>query len=148
VLTFLALLAASSGPHASKLRFGVIVGEPLALTLATDLAEGLALHSDLGLSFSGKTSGTFATDIVYRSTDLFGPISEDLWLLPFVGFGLRAALGEDEREDLFGFRVPLGVTLVGASEAIELFAYAAVGIAILPERRATLDSGAGIRFGF
>lgn len=135
-------------PLRSKLRAGLLIGNPLSISLATDLSEGLVLQLDLGLSFSDDFSGIVGMDVVYRAESIFGRISADLWLMPWVGFGMRGAIGEGEQPNRFGFRIPAGVSMLSEVEPLELYGQVAVGLSAFPERRASIDAGGGIRIGF
>jgi hypothetical protein len=154
VLWALALLATAQQattaefPLRSKLRAGIVLGEPMSLTIATDLSEGLVLQLDLGLSASDRFSGIIGMDVVYRAETIFGRIAADFWLMPWFGFGMRGAIGEDDQPNRFGFRVPIGLSLLSETDPLELYAQVAAGLSAFPERRASVDAGAGIRVGF
>ena len=154
VLWALALIASAHPSHddgfplRSKLRAGILIGNPLAITIATDLSEGLVLQLDLGLSPSDDFSGIVGMDVVYRAETIFGNIARDLWLMPWVGFGMRGAVGEGDEEDRFGFRVPVGISLLSDLEPVEVYAQTAIGLSAFPVRRASIDVGGGIRVGF
>lgn len=132
----------------SRLRFGLSLGEPLALTVASDLSQVLVLQTEVGISVSDDFSGLLTMDVVYRANEIFGPITRSLWAMPYVGLGLRVALGRDEQPDRFGFRVPVGLSFRDATEPIEVFLQAAVGLSVLTEVRGSLDAGGGLRIGF
>jgi hypothetical protein len=155
VLWVLALLASAQPapehdgfPLESNLRAGFLIGNPLSISIATDLAESLVLQLDLGISPARDTSGVIGMDIVYRAETLFGRIFGDVWLMPWVGFGARGSVGEEDRPDRFGFRVPVGLSFLSEVEPIEVYGQAAVGMSVFPERRASIDAGGGIRVGF
>lgn len=156
MLVALVAVLAAAAPEAqtepldldSRLRFGFSIGEPLALTVASDLSAGLVLQSEIGLSALDDFSGLLAMDLVYRADQVFGPITRTLWLMPYLGAGVRVALGEGDHPDRFGFRVPAGISLRDLTEPIELFVQVAVGLSVLQERRGTLDFGGGLRVGF
>jgi hypothetical protein len=153
VLWALALLtlaqpAEEDFPLRSKLRAGILIGNPLSISIATDLSEGLVLQLDLGLSPSRRFSGIVGMDVVYRAERIFGRVTADLWLMPWFGFGMRGAIGEGDQVNRFGFRVPVGLSLLSEVEPLELYGQVAVGVSAFPERRASLDAGGGIRVGF
>jgi hypothetical protein len=153
VLWALVLLTLAQPPEdhfalRSKLRAGFLVGNPLSLSIATDLSEGLVLQLDLGLSPSNRFSGIVGMDVVYRAETVFGRIGADLWLMPWFGFGMRGAVGEGGEESRFGFRVPIGLSLLSELEPLELYGQAAIGLSAFPVRRASIDAGGGIRVGF
>ena len=148
-LALLAIAQPAEGefPLDSKLRAGILIGNPLSISVATDLAEGLVLQLDLGISPSKDFSGVVGMDVVYRAEQIFGRVHGDLWLMPWFGIGIRGAVAEGERTDRYGFRVPIGVSVLSEREPIEVYLQAAVGLSLFPERRASIDAGAGIRVG-
>ena len=153
MLWVLALLATAQPPSGdfplrSKLRAGFLIGNPLSISLATDLSEGLVLQLDLGISPSSRFSGIIGMDVVYRAETIFGRVTRDLWLMPWVGFGMRGAIGEDDQPNRFGFRIPIGLSLLSEVEPLELYGQAAIGLSAFPERRASIDAGGGVRVGF
>ncbi len=135
-------------PEHSKLRGGILIGNPLSLTVATDLSEGLVLQLDVGLAHSDDFSGIMGIDVVYRSETIFGRVLGDLWLMPWFGFGARGAIEKGEDEDRFGFRVPVGISVLSDLDAVEVYFETAIGLSIFPDRRASIDYGFGIRAGF
>jgi hypothetical protein len=148
-LALLAIAQPSEGdfPLESKLRAGILIGTPLSISIATDLAEGLVLQLDLGVSPSESFSGVLGMDVVYRAEQIFGRVYGDLWLMPWFGIGIRGAVAEGERTDRYGFRVPFGISVLSELEPVEVYLQTAIGLSLFPERRASIDAGAGIRVG-
>jgi hypothetical protein len=151
VLWALALLSIAQPtadfPLDSKLRAGILIGNPLSITVATDLSEGLVLQLDLGISPSREFSGVLGMDVVYRAEQIFGRVLGDLWMMPWVGLGIRGAVAEGDFTDRYGLRVPVGVSVLSELEPVELYLQTAVGLSLFPERRASIDIGLGIRVG-
>jgi hypothetical protein len=129
-------------------RFGLVIGGPVGLTVASSVFERVSVHGLLG--HLGKETGAllFALDAVYELPEIFGAIGDHGYTSTWFGAGLRYASGVEEQSATFGARVPFGVSYFLRAAPIELFASVAVGVNVVPEADTVIDGGVGIRLGF
>jgi hypothetical protein len=130
----------ASAEEPTPLRLGLMFGEPIAATVALSLNESFAVHADIGPSTSRFQRIIAAADLVYGMPEVFGG-DFILWF----GAGLRYSAGRDDEPNRFGFRVPAGISYFTTARATELFIFAAPGVSLVPDKRASLDGGLGIR---
>lgn len=126
--------------YISPLRLGLMFGEPIAATVALDLSDRFTLHGDLGPSTSRAQTFVGAADLVYGMPEIFG-YKFRFWF----GAGLRYSSGRDEQPNRFGLRVPAGISYLGHDLSTEVFIFAAPSVSVVPDAKAALDGGLGLR---
>ncbi len=146
------LLAATSANALEQDDFGigVIVGEPTGLSLKYWLDGERAIDAAAAESFSENDSFQLHGDYLIHDYDLFG--ADDL---PFYyGLGARLKLkdsdgsGRNRRHDIFGIRIPLGVTYIFDDAPIDLFFELVPVLDLSPEVELDIGAAVGLRFYF
>jgi len=146
------LLAAASANAAPQEDFGIglIVGEPTGLSLKYWLDDERAIDAAAAESFSENDSFQLHGDYLIHDYDLFGADE-----LPFYcGLGARLKLKDDDgsgrnrRHDIFGIRIPLGITYIFEDAAVDLFFELVPVLDLSPEVELDIGAAAGIRFYF
>ncbi len=145
----LAAASANAGPP-EDFGIGVIVGEPTGLSLKYWLDDERAIDAAAAESFSENDSFQLHGDYLIHDYDLFGADE-----LPFYyGLGARLKLkdsdgsGRNRRHDMFGIRIPLGITYLFEDAPIDLFFELVPVLDLSPEVELDIGAAVGLRFYF
>jgi len=146
------MLAATSANARTQDDFGigVILGEPTGLSLKYWLDGERAIDGGAAESFSENDSFQLHGDYLIHDYDLFG--ADDL---PFYyGLGARLKLkdsdgsGRNRRHDIFGIRIPLGISYLFQDAPLDLFFELVPVLDLSPEVELDINAAVGIRFYF
>lgn len=141
-------VAAWSAASPSPVRVGLLIGEPISVTVGFTLSERFVLHADLGPSTASRQDAVGAADLVYTFPEFFQDATDGDYFVPWMGLGMRYSAGKDEEPNRFGPRFPFGVSFFTAARSIEFFGSLSPGLGLAPDLRATLDGGIGVRLAF
>jgi len=150
-IAVLMLAAASANARPPEdFGIGVIVGEPTGLSLKYWLDDERAIDAAAAESFSENDSFQLHGDYLIHDYDLFG-----LDEMPFYyGLGARLKLkdsdgsGRNRRHDMFGIRVPLGITYIFEDAPVDLFFELVPVLDLSPEVELDIGAAVGFRFYF
>lgn len=123
---------------------GVMVGEPMGLSLKYWLNEDFAVDGGLGSSFHRETGLQLHSDVLWHKFGLFDCPNGKL--VPYLGLGGRVKFQDDSDE--FGFRFPVGVSYLLHDRPIDVFFEVAPILTVTPTVRGDFNVAIGARFWF
>ena len=124
---------------------GLILGEPIGASFKYWLDEQIALDGAVAWSFRHEDNFEFHTDVLFHKFDWF-PVSRGK--LPFYfGGGVRLKL-EDNDDDRFGIRGPVGLSYMFDNVPVDVFVEIAPVIDFIPRTRGGITGGIGARYWF
>lgn len=135
----------SDGAVDGRFGVGVMLGEPTGASLKYWLSDRLALDGGVGVSFRGEDNLHLHSDVLYHFPDV---IDIGRGSLPiYVGGGVRYKF-RDNRDDLFGFRVPAGIAYMFEDIPVDVFFEVAPVLDVHPETKWRFTAGIGARYWF
>src|SRR5438128_9345828 len=139
--------AVSRADEALDHRFGagLILGEPIGVSLKYWLSEKTAIDGALAWSFRNEDNFEFHTDFLFHEFD-WVPVSSGK-LLFYFGGGLRVKL-QDNDDDRFGIRGPVGVSYLFDEVPVDIFVEVGPVIDFTPRTRGGVTGGIGARYWF
>ena len=145
------LLALSANAFAQdRFGLGLIVGEPTGMSFKYWFDRERAIDGAAAWSYSENDSLQLHADYLIHNYDVF-----DTRELPFYcGLGARLKFKEDdgrgrnEHHDLFGIRIPLGVTYVFNEAPVDLFFEVVPVLDLAPDVDLDLNAAVGLRIYF
>ena len=145
------LLALSANAFAQdRFGLGLIVGEPTGMSFKYWFDRERAIDGAAAWSYSENDSLQPHADYLIHNYDVF-----DTRELPFYcGLGARLKFKEDdgrgrnEHHDLFGIRIPLGVTYVFNEAPVDLFFEVVPVLDLAPDVDLDLNAAVGLRIYF
>lgn len=143
-LFIVALLSAAQieAAPASRIRAGLVAGEPVGLSLAVPVWDQLAVHLEGGRSARADADLVASLDLVYGFPRAFGPVG-DGGVVVWTGLGGRLALGAEEPRP--GLRLPFGLSYLSLAGDFELFGYVAPGLSFATRVVQEIGAGFGVR---
>jgi len=124
---------------------GAIFGEPTGLSLKYWFSDTMAIDGGLGWSFKDDTDLHVHSDLLWHNFEwLKVPEGE---LPVYFGVGARAKF-RDNRDDLVGIRVPIGVNYLFATAPVSVFVEVAPVLDLAPSTRGGITAGIGARYRF
>ncbi|MGA2297953.1 MAG: hypothetical protein ABSG15_10435 [FCB group bacterium] len=145
----------SQGPRGKDFGFGLLLGDPLGLTIKYWTNQENALDAYLGESYFGATR--IGADYLWHF-DAFNSKVVKMYAGPglTIGFGNGRYYFYNEDHDRFyyrsdegtgfGGRVILGINIIPRRTPIEIILEAGVLVGISPAFGTAIDTGLGIRF--
>lgn len=143
-------LARAQGPEGKEFGFGILLGDPLGVTVKLWTAHDQAFVADFGASYFGPLR--LQGDYLWHFDAFHSYIVK-----MYAGPGL--ALGFGHSDDRFfddddpnathvgvGMRVMFGINIIPQRTPIEIFLEVGPMIAFVPSIGVGVDAGAGIRF--
>jgi hypothetical protein len=151
VIIGLLLAVASENARAQDtFGLGVIVGEPTGLSLKYWLDKVCAIDGAVAWSYSENDSLQLYGDYLIHNYELLN--SDEL---PFYcGLGARLKFkdndgrGRNRNDEIFGIRVPLGVTYLFNDTPIDLFFELVPVLDLAPDVDLNINAAVGLRFYF
>jgi hypothetical protein len=137
----------SRSEAATDRRFGagVILGEPIGASLKYWLSEQVALDGAVAWSLWNENNFEFHTDVLFHKFDWI-PVSRGR--LPFYfGGGIRLKL-QDNDDDRFGVRGPVGLSYLFEDLPLDIFVEVGPVIDFTPKTRGGVTGGVGARYWF
>jgi hypothetical protein len=128
-----------------KFEAGLILGEPTGASLKYWLSDTFAVDGAVGWSFHDETDLHLHSDVLWHNFDVFDVSKGQLPL--YVGVGARVKF-RDNRDDLVGIRVPVGINYLFENSPVSLFLEVAPVIDVAPSVRGGFTAGIGARFRF
>jgi hypothetical protein len=123
---------------------GVMVGEPTGLSLKYWLNETWAIDGGIASSFHRDTGLQLHSDALWHAFDLFD-VSEGRLPL-YLGVGGRVKFRDGD--DVFGIRVPIGISYMFDHRPIDVFLEVAPILDLAPSVRGDFNVALGARFWF
>lgn len=123
---------------------GLMVGEPIGLTLKYWLNESWAVDGAIAESFHRENGLQLHSDILWHKFGVFD-VSEGRLPLYF-GAGVRGKF--QDGDDEFGIRFPIGVTYMFDNRPIDVFFEVAPILTLTPSVRGDFNVVLGARFWF
>ena len=143
---FVSVLATGSA-HAQVSNFGlgVIIGEPTGVDMKWFLDETNAIEGALAWSLSGDNNLHIQVDYLYHQYDW---IQTKKGRLPvFFGLGGRIEFRQN-KDDLIGLRIPVGIAYEFADAPFDLFGEIVPLLDLFPDTDFSLEGAIGARFWF
>lgn len=137
----LVLVAGSAG--AAPVEIGGIVGEPTGLSAKFWTTENTAVTAAAAWSFVDDEAVHLHADVTTHDFGLFQVDKGELGL--YYGLGGRFLVEEDD-DDRFGFRVPVGLAYLFENAPVTLFGEVAPLLDVAPETDFTMNGALGVRF--
>lgn len=122
---------------------GVMVGEPTGITGETWLSERTAFDFGAAWSVAGEDRFDLTADHLWYDFDALD--TDDAPIAVHYGLGGRVGI-EDDDEDRFGVRVPVGLTYFVNDARIGLFAQVAPIVDVAPDTNLEVQGGVGARY--
>jgi hypothetical protein len=135
-----------SSDNAGRFGAGVILGEPIGLSLKYWLTDDMAIDGAAGWSAADHTDFYLHSDVLWHKFDLF-PVPNGRLPLYF-GVGGLLRIRDDNNDNQVGIRAPIGVSYMFDREPIDIFVEVAPAIDISPSVRGDITGGVGIRYWF
>jgi len=153
LLGTLTLGTARAQPRQS-LGVGVIVGEPTGLSLKHWTGRDTAVDAGIAWSFAENDSLHFHADYLVHRFDLLRSAESKGQSAVYYGLGGRIKLRENEgrgrnnKDDLFGIRVPFGISHLPQGTALELFVEIVPILDVVPKSDLGVNAALGARYYF
>ena len=147
-ISLLVLVLACAMPSlagAGPFGVGLMIGEPTGLSLKNWTGRTVAFDAALAWSFEGRDGLHFHLDYLWHDFGIF-PVEKG-WMPPYYGVGGRIRFEEDEDES-FGIRVPLGLAYIFDSRKVDLFVEVVPLLDLAPETDFDANAALGIRYYF
>jgi hypothetical protein len=150
IIGLLLAVASANARTQDTFGLGVIVGEPTGLSLKYWLDKERAIDGAAAWSSSENDSFQLHSDYLIHNYEFLG--SDEL---PFY-YGLGARLkfkdndgrGRNRNDDIFGIRVPLGITYLFDDAPIDLFFELVPVLDLAPDVDLDINAAIGLRFYF
>jgi len=147
-----AALTQSSSPgspaesYVEKLGAGITVGEPIGASLKYWFNERLAIDGAVGWSSHDNTDLYVHSDVLWHNFDLI-PVSHGS-LPVYFGAGGLVRIRDDNHDNQFGVRVPVGLSYMFENTPVDVFAELGPALDVAPHVRGEITGGVGIRYWF
>jgi hypothetical protein len=128
---------------AGSLGLGLILGDHIGPNLKYWLTNQQAINAGVGFD----DDPVFYAEYLWHNWRLL-PQPSRFRLSPYMGLGPRFEFRDDGENDMFGIRVPLGLTFLLDSAPLELFAELVPVFELSPNTDSDLDGGIGVRLYF
>ena len=128
-----------------KFGVGLLLGEPPGASLKYWINDRFALDGGVGCSFHGEDNLHLHTDVLYHFNHVIEVSKGSLPI--YVGGGVRYKF-RDDRDDLFGFRVPAGIAYMFEDVPVDIFCEVAPVLDVTPSTRWQFTAGIGARYWF
>lgn len=129
-----------------RFEVGAIFGEPTGASLKYWFNDRLAIDGVLGWAFHQDDIDFYVhSDVLYHFPEMFHVSRGEL--LPYVGVGLSAKF-RDDRDDIWGIRVPIGVEYLFDNCPVSVFGEVAPVLDVAPGARGDFSVGIGARYRF
>ena len=128
-----------------KFEAGAIFGEPTGASLKYWLNDTMAVDGALGWSFDSDTDFYIHSDLLWHKFDVFKVSKGELPL--YFGAGGLVKL-RDNRDDIVGVRIPVGVNYLFEDVPVSLFLEVAPVLRVAPSTRGDFTAGIGARYRF
>jgi hypothetical protein len=148
-----AVWAATNTFAQGNLGIGAMAGEPTGLSLKNWFTDIHAADAGIGWSFTENDSFHLHADYLFHNYSLL-PLAGGDKMPVYVGAGLRFKAkdsdgsGENEDDDMWGVRVPLGVSYLFNDYPIDLFAEIVPVFDFTPDDEFSLNGSLGARYYF
>ena len=143
-------LSATSSDIVNHFAAGVILGEPTGLSVKYWLNETLAIDGALGVSFNhdNDNDGSFYlhSDVLWHNFDLL-KVSQGR-LPVYFGVGGLLRFRDNNEDNQFGIRVPVGLSYLFDDAPVEIFAEVGPALDLTPAVQGEITGGVGVRFRF
>lgn len=136
-------LAVASSALAAPVELGGIVGEPTGLSAKFWTGENTAVTTAMAWSFMEDEAIHLHADVTTHDFGLFDVDKGELGL--YYGLGGRVLI-EDDDDERFGFRVPVGLAYLFESSPVTLFGEAVPLMDVAPATEFTMNGAIGVRF--
>ena len=147
----------AQGPKGKDFGFGIVLGEPLGLTLKYWTSKENAWQGSIGASYFGAPRvqvdylwhlNVFKSDVVKLIAGPgagigFGQEGSGFW---YKDKGQKYWYYRDDADFGIGVRVITGINIIPRNTPIEIFLELGPNIGIYPDFGVGLDAGVGIRF--
>lgn len=150
ILTVLFVAAAigTASAQEKKVGLGFIIGEPTGIDLKLNLSKIHALEFALAWSLSDDNNIHIQGDYLWHKYDVIKLNNSDEMPL-FFGIGGRMILQEDDNpDDVFGIRFPVGLDYIFANYPFDVFAEIVPILDVAPNTDFDLEGAIGARFWF
>ena len=151
---FLILITTTVIAHAQEgLGIGIIIGEPTGISLKKWLDGSHAFDAAAAWSFSENESFQLHADYLFHDFSLLSSGDMSGKLPVYFGVGGRIKMkkegkGRNEKDVLFGVRVPFGISYLFANTPVDLFAEIVPVLDVVPDTKFDLNAAIGVRYYF
>ena len=143
--TELTASSTSVDPLERPFEAGAIFGEPTGLSLKYWFSDTMAVDGGLGWSFDDDTDLQVHSDVLWHTFELL-PVSKGA-LAFYFGAGVRAQF-RDNRDDVLGIRIPIGVNYLFEEVPVSIFAEVVPVLDVAPDTDGDFMAGIGARYRF
>jgi len=149
VIPLIAFLATNSlAIERKKFGIGVIAGNPDAITGKYMMQNGNAIDAGFGWKTKGDNEYTIYGDYLFYKYDLI-KVSRGKLPLYFGGGARYTTYSEEEnKEDEFGIRIPVGIEYLFEKPSLGVFLEFVPVLNLTPDTKFEFGTGIGIRFFF
>lgn len=135
-----------SDNYVQRFGAGIIIGEPSGASLKYWFNDTLAIDGAVGWSSHDNTDLYVHSDALWHNFDLI-PVSQGRLPLYF-GVGGLMRIRDDNEDNQFGIRVPVGLSYMFENSPIDVFVEIAPAIDVSPKVQGEVTGGIGIRYWF
>lgn len=144
IVAMLSLTTLIASAQDERFGVGVMIGEPVGLSLKYRLNELNAVDGGVGYSFSGDDNFHLHSDYLWHNYKLLGDAAGHR-LPVYYGIGGRIKFGGDLR---FGVRGPVGLSYTLPVAPMDVFVEAGPVLDVTPRLRFEFTAAIGARFLF
>ena len=146
-LVLVVVVACAAAPLAGASPFGIggMVGEPSGVTIKNWLGHSVAIDAALAWSFHDHDALHLHADYLWHEFGIF-PVDKG-WLPVYYGVGARIRF-EDDEDETFGIRVPVGLAYIFQARRVEIFAEFVPLLDLAPETDFDANAALGARYYF
>ncbi len=123
---------------------GLMIGEPLGVSLKYWLNDTMAIDGGIGESFHHDNGLQLHSDVLWHAFDLLKVPEGRLPLY----FGVGARLKFEDGDDRFGIRVPVGLSYMLENDPVDIFLEVAPILDLSPSVHGDFNAAIGVRFWF
>ncbi|HXE42738.1 MAG TPA: hypothetical protein VN516_06905, partial [Candidatus Baltobacteraceae bacterium] len=141
-------LYSPSSPSGKRLGVGVVLGEPVGVSVKYWLNDKMAVDGAAGFSAHNNSPFYFHSDVLWHRFDVFD-VSPAPGKLPiYFGVGGLVRIRDHGDETTLGIRAPIGVSYLFDNAPIDIFAEIGPAIDVHPTFKGEITGGIGVRFWF
>ena len=127
---------------------GIILGEPTGVSAKLWLGETIAIGGAVAWSFREDDGVQVHADVLYHQFDLFDVGEAKLPLYLGVGAMLKFEVDDNDNDNRFGIRFPVGIDYIFARVPLDIFFELVPILEFSPGTRFTFNAAIGVRYFF
>jgi hypothetical protein len=136
------------GARDKNIGIGVILGEPTGVCGKWWVTDAIAIDAAVAWSFVADESIQVHADALYHIYNIIKVKKGKLPLYAGVGARVNFEVNENENENRFGIRVPVGIDYIFAEKPLDIFFELVPILEVSPSVRVSFNAAVGIRYYF